>query len=317
MRETDHGSTRRAALTNGIETHKRVREEVRFRSGDGQCAATLYRPSTHAGGTVPCVVLAPGISQTRRDGFHRFAERFADAGLAALTFDFRHLGDSDGKPRQLIDFKRQRADLVAAINFARTLGGVDAYRVAAWGFSFGGGHVIHAAAHDDRVAAAIALCPFVDGLAFMLAGDVRNNVRLMREAVRALRHRRLIRMQVVGAPGTLVLFTQPEARRGFEAVRGEGSRWRNEILAKPSQPAALNRPGRAARRVRCPLLVGLGSDDTIVPLRPIERTTRRAPRGELRRYPIGHFDAFLDGFERVIDDHVTFLTRRLSPQSPS
>jgi dienelactone hydrolase len=297
-------------------TDDHAREELHFRSGDAVCAATLHRPANPSGGSLPCVVLAPGVSQTRRDGFPRFAERFAGAGLAALIFDFRHLGDSGGEPRQLIDVERQRADLAAAIAFARSLEGVDPDRVAVWGFSFGGGHAVDAATYDDRLAAAVTLCPFVDGLAFTLTGDVRNNMRLIGAAGRAAFARQPIRMPLVAEADAPTLFTQPEAAPGFAAVRAEGSRWRNEMLARPSQPAARIRPVRTAHRVRCPLLVGLGSDDTMVPARPIERTEKRAPRGELHRYPGGHFDGFLDHFDEVVDDHIVFLTRHLvSPPS--
>ncbi len=290
-----------------------LRDELTFRSGDAACAATLYRPSTAATARVPCVVMAAGVSQTRRDGFPRFAGRFAQQGFAALTFDFRHLGDSEGEPRQLVDFQQQRADLAAAIAFARTLPGVDPDRVAVWGFSFGGGHAVHVAAQDSRLAAAVALCPFVDGLAFMLAGDVRNNTRLMREACRAAFARRPIRMPLTGPSGKLALFTQPEAGPGFEAVRGEDSAWRNEILARPSQPTVMIRPVRAARRVRCPLQVGLATSDTMVPARPIKRLAAQAPQGELRHYPGGHFDGFLDHFEEVVGSQLEFLSRHLEP----
>lgn len=291
----------------------RSREELCFRSGDMACAATLYRPATRSGETVPCVVMAAGFSQTRGDGFSRFAERFADAGFAALTFDFRHLGDSEGEPRRLVDVTRQRADLAAAIAFARSLDGIDPERIALWGFSLGGGYVVEAAGNDDRLAAAVALCPFVDGLAFALAGDIRNNLRLMRAAGRAVVERRPIRLPLFGPTGALVVFTQPEAARGFEAVRGKDSLWRNEVLVRPSQPAARIRPVRGAHRVVCPLLVGLGTEDTMVPARPIERTARRAPRGELLRHPGGHFDGFLDNFEDAVAGHVEFLSRHLTP----
>lgn len=292
-------------------TDDHSRQELRFRSGDAACAATLYRPPTPNGERLPCVVLAAGFSQTRRDGFSRFAERFADAGFAVLSFDFRHLGDSEGEPRQLIDFRKQRADLTAAIAFARTLEGIDPERVAVWGFSFGGGHVIEAAARDERLAAGIAMCPFADGLASAVAGEVRNTMRLMGAAGRAVIQRRPIRLPLFGPTGALVVFTQPEAARGFEAVRGEDSQWRNEVLVLPSQPAARIRPVRVAHRVHCPLLVGIGSDDTMVPSRPIERTARRAPRGELLPYPGGHFDGFLNHFDQVATEHVGFLNRHL------
>lgn len=293
------------------------REELSFRSGDAACAATLFRPATPADGGVPCVVLAPGVSQTRRDGFPRFAERFAEAGFAALTFDYRYLGDSEGEPRQLVDLKLQGADLAAAVAFACTLDGVDPDRVAAWGFSLGGGHAVHVAARDDRVAAVIALCSFVDGLAWTLAADFRNSMRQMGASFRAMLGRRPMRMPLTGPAGELVVFTQPEAGPGFEAVRGKDSLWRNEILVKPSQPPALFRPVKDARRVRCPLLVGLASNDTMVPAPPIEKLAERAPNGELHQYPGGHFDGFLDHFEEVVDGHTAFLTRHLVSTGPA
>jgi dienelactone hydrolase len=288
-------------------------EELRFRSEDGECAATLHRPNVAAPGLAPCVVMGNGVSMTRRDGIPRFAEQFAGAGFAALTFDFRHLGDSGGEPRQLLDFKRQRTDFAAAVVFARTIDGIDADRVAAWGFSYGGGLAVYVASGDRRLAAGIALCPMVDGLAFALAADPRTSARQTAAAARALVGRRTVRLPVVGPPGSIALFGKPEAMPGFDAVRGEGSLWQNELRAKPSQAPVRFRPVRVARRVRCPLMVCLGSNDTLVPSRPIVRTAKRAPRGELRRYPINHFGGFLGGFEDVARDQVEFLTRHLAP----
>jgi pimeloyl-ACP methyl ester carboxylesterase len=287
-----------------------VPEEVRFASGDGECAGTLYRPAAASLGRTPCVVMANGVSMTRRDGIPRFAKRFADSGIAALAFDFRHLGDSDGRPRQLVDVDLHRADFGAAVELARSIQGVDDRRVAVWGFSLGGGVALATAIEDPGVAAAVLLCPIVDVLA-------RNNVRLFGAALRALARRQKSRLPLTGPPGTTVLFTQPEAAPGFEAVKGEGSLWSDEIRFDPARPATRLRPARSARRVRCPLMVCLGLEDTIVPARPIERTASEAPRGELRRYPIGHFTPFLDGFDAVASDQAEFLTRHLAPRGSS
>lgn len=64
----------------------------------------------------PCVVLAHGIGGIRSAALPDFAIRFAAVGIAALTFDYRHLGTSAGEPRGLIDIRRQRADDRAAIS---------------------------------------------------------------------------------------------------------------------------------------------------------------------------------------------------------
>lgn len=286
-------------------------QEVRFASGGEVCAATLYRPE--ASNEVPCVVMGNGASFTRVDGLPRFAERFVDAGIAALTFDFRHLGGSSGEPRQLTDLKRQRQDFTAAIAFARSLDSVDPDRVAVWGFSTGGGIALSTAAADDRLAAAVLLSPMVDGLAFTLAAGLRKNVHMTAEMARAALGRRTAQLPAFGPPGSHALNSQPEAVHLPEALVADGSTWQNEVRANPSQLLPLFRPVQEARRVRCPLLVCIGDDDTIVPLRPVERTAKRAPRGELRRYPMDHSGGFLDRFDQVAGDQVEFLKDHLKP----
>jgi uncharacterized protein len=285
--------------------------ELQFRSDDETCAATLYRPDD-VDGAVPCVVMGNGFSLTRRDGLPRFAERFADAGIAALTFDFRHLGDSHGEPRQLIDYQRQRADLAAAIDLARSLDGIDGDRIAAWGYSFGGAHVVHVAARDDRLAAAVSLFPMLDGLAAARAYGLRETLRFITAAVRASLGRRMVEMPVTGPPGAPAVLNQPEAEPGFAAVRAEDSAWRNQALMRPSQPFAGFRPVRDAPRVSCPLMLCLATEDTISPLQAIERAADRAPRAELHRYPIGHFEGFLGAFDDVVDDQIEFVQRHVA-----
>ena len=81
------------------------REDVGFRSHGARCAAWLYRPA--GDGPHPCVILAHGFGGTREARLWAYAERFRDAGIAALVFDYRHFGDSEGEPRQLIDIRRQ------------------------------------------------------------------------------------------------------------------------------------------------------------------------------------------------------------------
>jgi uncharacterized protein len=101
-----------------------TREEVRLTSGAEQCAAWLY-PAAGQGSatadtaaTVPLIVMAHGLSGTRRDRLGAFAERFAATGIAALVFDHRGFGDSDGEP-DLFEPARQLEDWRAALAFLR------------------------------------------------------------------------------------------------------------------------------------------------------------------------------------------------------
>ena len=286
-------------------------EERSFTSAGVACAATLYRPA-QTDGLVPCVVLAASVNQTRLDGYPRFAERFATAGYAALVFDYRYIGDSEGEPRQLVDYEQQREDLRAAVEFARSIEGVDPEQIILWGFSFGGGHAISVAAEDTRLAAVLTLCPFLDGLVFSTTSGIGNSLRRMAAAARASWIREPIRMPVTAQPRQLALFNQSEAVFGFESMYAENSQWLNEILVKPTQPAFRIRPIRQAKDITCPLWVGLATRDTMVPAAPIRRLAQQAPNAELRTFDSGHFEGFADHFDEVMGSQLAFLRRALA-----
>ncbi|MBC7301364.1 MAG: alpha/beta fold hydrolase [Nocardia sp.] len=157
-----------------VDRHERPairRREVVFASGEDECAAWLYT-APDLTGTRPLVIMGHGLGAVREMRLDAYAERFAEADWSVLVFDYRHLGASGGQPRQLLDIGRQRADWHAALAFARTLPEVDPDQIALWGSSFGGGHVLHAASEDPRLAAVVAQCPFTDGPA-----SLRSRVR--------------------------------------------------------------------------------------------------------------------------------------------
>jgi dienelactone hydrolase len=136
------------------------RRDIWFDSGGDRCAAWLYEPrkSVFDGA---CVVMANGASLTRHDGLPAFAERFAGGGVTTVVFDHRCLGDSEGIPRQRIRFAQQQEDWRNAVTFARSLPACNPDRVALWGFSMSGIHVVQTAVADERLVAAIVLCPAV------------------------------------------------------------------------------------------------------------------------------------------------------------
>ena len=148
-----------------------AREDVRFRSGDAECAGWLYRPEARDG-EVACVVLAHGFGGVKEARLDAYAERFADAGYAALVFDYRYFGESGGEPRLLIDIGRQHEDWRAAIALRARARRRRRRPDRGWGTSFSGGHVVELAAADQRLAAVIAQAPFTDGLATLRAAGL-------------------------------------------------------------------------------------------------------------------------------------------------
>lgn len=297
------------------------RTDVTFDSWGDRCAAWLFRPPAGEAAEdprgLPCIVMAHGFAGVREARLDAFATRFASTGFAVLLFDYRSFGSSEGEPRQLLSIPRQLADWAAAIAYARTLDGVDPERIAAWGTSFSGGHVVATAARDRRLAATIAQAPFADGLRKVLTLPIPLALRLTaaaaRDQVGALAGAAPYMVPVVGPPGSLATMTSPDAEPGYRAIVPDGSPWRNEVAARIGLRLAGYRPGRRAKDVRCPLLVCVCDDDAVTPPEAAVRVAHDAPRGELVRYAgAGHFDIYVgELFERAVADQIAFLTQHL------
>jgi uncharacterized protein len=282
------------------------REELSFRLEGDACAAWLY-PAADSPARAPIVVMAHGLSGTRRDRLGPFAERFAAAGFAALVFDHRGFGDSGGEP-DLFHPARQLDDWRAAIGFARTLPGIDPERVATFGSSMGGGNALAAAADDRRIAAAISQVPFLD----ILRQAHRSSPKVVaRSLFTAVLDRHL---PAVGQPDEAAFINAPGGEAGWRRVvaGGEDSRWRNRVSAR----WLLGRPYRPARHaatLHCPWLICVGEADRVAKPGPAIAAARRAPYGELRTYPgVDHFDVY-DGpqHEALVADEIAFLRRHL------
>jgi len=295
------------------------RDDVGFTSCGEQIAAWLYLPPADhgpppTGPGLACVVLAHGFGATRAARLGAFAERFAQAGYAALVFDYRHFGDSGGEPRQLLEIRGQQADWRAAIAFARSLAQVDANRVVAWGSSFGGGHVAVIAAEDHRLAAAISQNPFTDGLATLRAAGPANAARLtvagLRDEWARVRGRPPFTIPIVAEPGQTGAMTSPDALPGYSAMFEPSERWVNAVAARVTLRIALYRPGRRAASIGCPWLVQVSERDVVTPPGAALAAAGRAPRATICRYDAGHFEIYAgDGFERAIADQLAFLER--------
>jgi fermentation-respiration switch protein FrsA (DUF1100 family) len=270
-------------------------------------------------GLRPCVVLGHGLGGTVDSGLLPFAERFAAAGLDAVAFDYRHFGASDGEPRQLLSVPRQLEDYAAAIAFARGLDGVDPARIAVWGSSYSGGHVIPVAVADGCIAAVISQVPNMDGAAALVnlaryagPGQLAKLVLTgLRDLAASLRGRPPVMIPLVGPPGSLGAMTTPDADQGYHAIAG--SSWRNEAAARLALGAGTYRPGLQADRLPCPILVQIADHDAIAPPKAAQDAAWRATgRAEVRTYPIGHFDIYRGApFKQAVTDQLYFLRRHL------
>ncbi len=137
-----------------------VREDVEFAGAQGTLLrGWLYLPE---GDVTPSrgLVMAHGLSATRRMALPEYAEVFRASGIAVLVYDHRNLGDSNGEPRQAVNPWAQSRDYLYAVSYLAARPEVDADRIAVWGSSFSGGPALVSASVDDRIKAVVASVPF-------------------------------------------------------------------------------------------------------------------------------------------------------------
>lgn len=281
----------------------------------------------------PCVVMAHGFGTTRDSGLMPFAERFAAAGCEVLLFDYRGFGGSQGEPRQDVDHRRHREDFHAAVAWARTRPDVDPDRVAVWGSSYSGGHVIAVAAQDQRIAAIVSQGAAMDGLAALTGrGKVRApgleppaktsgkgsaiGRAVISDLGRAMTGRSPRMIAFLGDPGSGAMISG-EGAVAFSKITGP--MFRNEMCARGIARIGFNRPVRFAHRVRCPTLLVIAEYDEIAPSTVVHQVARRiGGRAEVASYDCGHFAIYAgEEFADSVARQVEFITRVLAPRPDS
>lgn len=266
-----------------------LREKVSFASGTVTCAGYLMLPDTRPapGERLPCVVLAHGFSGTM-DRLVPHAERFAAGGIAALIFDYRGFGESGGEPRQVVDLPSQHDDIRAAVAYLRGRSDLDPDRVALWGNSLGGAHVISVAADDPGIAAVVAQIPF-NGFPSARGRSAAASLRLLAamlwDALRGRLGASPAYIPMIGRPGEVAVISTDEAQRHLATLAGDAgeTRWHNQIAPRGLLQMTRYRPALDAGRLQAPLLVCVAVDDTETPEAMATELAVKAPRGTLLR----------------------------------
>jgi hypothetical protein len=281
----------------------------------------LYLPEDAGGRRVPCVVLCHGFSGTM-DRLTLHAARFRQEGLAALIFDYRNFGESGGEPRQLVEIAGQQEDIRAAVAFVRSRPEIDPERIALWGNSLGGGHVVAVAAGDPRIAAVVAQNPYNK---FPKRKDTPSTTRSMLklsaatiwDALRRKLGLKPFYIPMVGGPGELAVATSENAKHLAEVLGGGdiNTLWKNETAPGALLEMAKFKPSEYAPRVQVPLLVSASRDDQEARVELVAPLAELAPRGRLEVFPGTHFDAYLspDLRDRALTAQATFLREALTP----
>ena len=112
-------------------------------------------------GPHPLVILAHGLGGLKEWTIPDVANALIDVGIAAMAFDYRNFGDSDGLPREEVAHLGRIEDWQSAISYGTTLSVIDRERIGIWGTSLGGRDVLAVAAIDRRVRCVVSQVPLI------------------------------------------------------------------------------------------------------------------------------------------------------------
>lgn len=283
-----------------------MRRDIEFKAEDGvTLRGWLYLPDG-AAGPVPAVIMAHGFSAVKEMYLDRYAEVFAAAGLAALVFDNRNFGASDGARRQHIDPWQQVRDYRDAITFAQTLPEVAAGRIGVWGSSYSGGHVLVLGAIDRRIRCVASQVPLISGhrnARRLIRADFMASVQAAFEGDRKTRYAgqapAMIPVVAEDPLGPCALPT-PDSWQWFtETARLRAPAWRNEVTLQSVEMFTEFEPGAYVEWISpTPLLLVVAAGDHLTVADEALSAYERALEPEkLALLAGGHFDAYVKDFD--------------------
>lgn len=251
-----------------------TRIDVRFPSGSAECGGWLFLPAgANADHPVPAVAMAHGMGAVKEMYIEPFARSFAQAGIAALLFDYRGFGASGGEPRSRISPRDQIEDYRNALTFLARRAEVDSGRLGVWGTSFSGGHVLHLGAYDPRVKAVVSQVGAMD----LYANARRVTTPEQFEGFRAMMAQERLRQAEHGgelyipnaAPpgqGPAMQVDQETYDWLIAAQQSVAPAWRNEVTVDSLEAILEHTPARSIDRVSPrPLLMILATEDKWTP----------------------------------------------------
>ncbi|MEM8883327.1 MAG: nuclear transport factor 2 family protein [Planctomycetota bacterium] len=168
-----------------------TRIDITFPSNGSKLVGHLYLPADRETKTpLPGVVVTGAWTTVKEQMPATYAAAMAQRGFAALTFDFRGWGGSEGTPRFLEHPTRKTEDILAAAAYLATRPEVHAGRIGGLGVCASSGYMADAARRSPHIRALALVAPWLHdaGIAEAVYGGADGVAKLIaagREAASA------------------------------------------------------------------------------------------------------------------------------------
>lgn len=314
-----------------------TRKAVNFFSDGIRLSGIVQYPEDYAEGQQRAAVLVcHGRVAIKEWVPSRWTPYFLARGYICMSFDYRNLGESEGRLGTIIPQEEVR-DVMHAVTFLQQQPGVDAERIGILGWGLGGGVVVSAAARDTRLKAVVCASGVANGAKYGRVGmtdaewaDRQAQIRRDRIArVLTGKSATLSREELVGENGRL---------HGVQQRQG----WKDSLVAavgieRASDPVKLGIPDRITlesldalyeftpeddvdRIAPRPLLVIHSEEDDAFPFDQVKAMYDRArpPKDLIVVRGAGHLDWIDPAFasqKRYVPQVIDWMVAHLSPAS--
>ena len=281
-----------------------------FTSLNLRCEADLYLPNSIS--NPPILIMAHGFGAPRNLRLPAYAEFFARHGIAVFLFDYRCFGTSEGQPRNWVSPERHIQDWQNAIAYVKGLSQVNTNKLALWGTSYSGGHVLVTASKEKGLAGVIAQVPFVDAgssvrrfkFSFIIKGTLHAIWDKIKSFVGAKPHL----IKIVGLPSEFAALNTPDAYDGVMKLVPPNFNFENFCPGRVLLELVLYKPMKEAGKIICPTMIMGSRIDTLIDIKAVKKTAEKIPQCQYFEYECGHFDIYLGNlFEDSINKQLKFL----------
>ncbi|WP_213990750.1 alpha/beta fold hydrolase [Sodalis sp. dw_96] len=233
-------------------------------SQNDKLAVRLFPAQGPTAFPAPAVLLCHGFFGIQDLLLPVFAGLFADAGFTAVTFDYRGFGDSEGEAGRVVP-EQQINDIITVLEWCENRPDIDPKRIALWGTSLGGCHVVEVAARHPEVKCIISQMGFADGEQ-LVTGDMAydEKKRFLNTMERMERKKRQSGKELF-VP-IIKVMTDEESRAFFERNKKRYPALNIKVPYMTVWEAIQYHPAAAAERITQPTLMVFAEDDKVIAL---------------------------------------------------
>ncbi|KGT95041.1 hypothetical protein NG99_05210 [Erwinia typographi] len=213
--------------------------------------------------SAPTIILCHGFCGIQELLLPPFAEAFTEAGFTTITFDYRGFGASGGERGRLVP-AMQIEDILSVVHWSQSLPEVDSARIGLWGTSFGGCHVMAAAADNSEIACVVSQLAFADGEQIVTGKMSAEEKSGFIATLNKMADKQAATGKEMFVAITRVL-NDEESKTFFDSHKVDFPAMDIKIPFLTVRETLNYRPADAAQLVNCPTLVVVAGRDTVNP----------------------------------------------------